>query len=78
MLPNDGHWNGEPMLPQVAGKSLRTAVKGIDSSILNRGNRNDKEAFDVAARNLVKMFQDNFGKFESVVQADVIAVAMSA
>jgi ATP-dependent phosphoenolpyruvate carboxykinase len=38
----------------------------------------DKEAFDVAARKLVQMFQDNCAKFESVVQADVMAVAMSA
>ena len=55
------------------------AVKGIDSRILKpRETWNDKEAFDVAARNLVKMLQDNFGKFESVVQADVMPVAMSA
>ena len=32
----------------------------------------------VAARKLVQMFQDNFAKIESVVQADVMAIAMSA
>jgi phosphoenolpyruvate carboxykinase (ATP) len=38
----------------------------------------DKEAYDAAASKLVQMFQDNVAKFKSVVQADVMAVAMSA
>jgi phosphoenolpyruvate carboxykinase (ATP) len=38
----------------------------------------DKEAYDAAAAKLVRMFQDNFAKFKNVVQADEMAVAMSA
>ena len=53
--------------------------KGVDSRILKpRETWSDKDAFDVVARKLVKMFQDNFAKFESVVQADGMAIAMSA
>jgi phosphoenolpyruvate carboxykinase (ATP) len=35
----------------------------------------DKAAFDQTARNLVRMFQENFVKFESHVDADVRAAA---
>jgi phosphoenolpyruvate carboxykinase (ATP) len=49
-----------------------------DAILKPRETWSDKEAFDVAARKLVQMFQDNFAKFESVVQADVMVVAMSA
>jgi phosphoenolpyruvate carboxykinase (ATP) len=35
----------------------------------------DKSAFDKTARNLVRMFQENFVKFESHVDADVRAAA---
>jgi phosphoenolpyruvate carboxykinase (ATP) len=38
----------------------------------------DKQAFDFTASRLVRMFQENFAKFENVVDADVRAVAMSA
>jgi phosphoenolpyruvate carboxykinase (ATP) len=55
------------------------AVKGIDSRILKpRETWSDKQAFDVTAKGLVRMFQENFAKFENVVDADVRAVAMSA
>jgi phosphoenolpyruvate carboxykinase (ATP) len=61
------------------GFQVPTAVKGVDSRILKpRETWSDKEAFDTAARKLVQMFKDNFAKFESVVQADVMAIAMSA
>jgi phosphoenolpyruvate carboxykinase (ATP) len=36
---------------------------------------NDKAEFDKTARSLVKMFQDNFVKFEDKVSADVRAAA---
>jgi ATP-dependent phosphoenolpyruvate carboxykinase len=49
-----------------------------DAILKPRKTWSDKEAFDVAARKLVQMFRDNFAKFESVVQADVMAIAMSA
>jgi phosphoenolpyruvate carboxykinase (ATP) len=35
----------------------------------------DKAAFDETARKLVRMFQDNFVKYESSVDADVRAAA---
>lgn len=50
----------------------------MDLQVKPRETWSDKEAFDDAARKLVEMFQDNFAKFESVVQADVMAIAMSA
>ncbi len=58
---------------------MPASVKGVDSRILKpRETWSDKEAYDTAARKLVQMFQENFAKFESVVEADVMAVAMSA
>ena len=58
---------------------MPASVKGVDSRILTpRETWSDKEAYGAAATKLVQMFQDNFAKFKSVVQADVMAVAMSA
>ena len=71
--------DGEFYTDRHFGFQVPAAVKGVDSRILKpRETWSDQEAFDVAARKLVQMFRDNFAKFESVVQADVIAVAMSA
>ena len=71
--------DGEFYIDKHFGFQVPAAVKGVDSRILKpRETWSDKEAFDVAARKLVQMFQDNFAKFESVVQADVMAIAMSA
>ena len=66
--------DGEFYIDKHFGFQVPAAVKGVDSRILKpRETWSDKEAFDVAARKLVQMFQDNFAKFESVVQADVMA-----
>ena len=71
--------DGEFYVDKHFGFQVPTAVKGADSRILQpRETWSDKEAFDTAARKLVQMFKDNFAKFESVVQADVMAIAMSA
>jgi phosphoenolpyruvate carboxykinase (ATP) len=76
----DGTLNdGEFYLDGYFGFQVPAAVKGVDSRILKpRETWSDKQAFDIAARKLVQMFQENFAKFDSVVQADVMAIAMSA
>lgn len=71
--------DGEFYIDKHFGFQVPAAVKGVDSRILRpREAWSDKEAFHVAARKLVQMFQDNFAKFESIVQADVMGSAMSA
>ena len=56
------------------GFSVPTAVPGVDAKLLNPIETwKDKTEFDTTARNLVKMFQDNFVKFEPQVDADVRA-----
>ncbi|SDS46024.1 phosphoenolpyruvate carboxykinase [Bradyrhizobium canariense] len=61
------------------GFRVPAAVRGIDSHILKpRETWSDKRAFDVTANKLVRMFQDNFAKFEGIVDPDVRAVALSA
>jgi phosphoenolpyruvate carboxykinase (ATP) len=71
--------DGEFYIDKHFGFQVPAAVKGVDSRILKpRETWSDKEAFDVAARKLVQMFQDNVAKFESVVQAEVMASGMSA
>jgi phosphoenolpyruvate carboxykinase (ATP) len=76
----DGTLNdGEFYIDKHFGFQVPASVKGVDSRILTpRETWSDKEAYDAAATKLVQMFQDNFAKFKSVVQADVRAVAMSA
>jgi phosphoenolpyruvate carboxykinase (ATP) len=76
----DGTLNdGEFYIDKHFGFQVPASVKGVDSCILQpRETWSDKEAYDAAAAKLAQMFQDNFAKFQSVVQADVMAVAMSA
>ena len=76
----DGTLNdGEFYIDEYFGFQVPASVKGVDSRILKpRETWSDKEAYDAAATKLVQMFQDNFAKFKSVVQADVMAVAVSA
>jgi phosphoenolpyruvate carboxykinase (ATP) len=48
----------------------------VPSEILNPVNTwRDKDEFDKTARTLVAMFQKNFARFESQVDADVRAAA---
>jgi phosphoenolpyruvate carboxykinase (ATP) len=58
------------------GFAVPTALPGVPSEILNPVNTwKDKDEFDKTARALVGMFQKNFAKFESKVDADVRAAA---
>ena len=58
------------------GFSVPTSVPGVPPHILNPVKTwQDKAAFDTSARKLVKMFQENFVKFEPYVDADVKAAA---
>ena len=58
------------------GFEVPTALAGVDPKILDpRETWTDKAAYDVQARALVKMFKDNFAKFEPHVDADVKAAA---
>jgi phosphoenolpyruvate carboxykinase (ATP) len=58
------------------GFAVPVAVPGVDPSILDpRGTWADKAAYDKQARRLVYMFVNNFGKFESHVDADVRSAA---
>src|SRR5260221_3859758 len=71
----DGTLNdGEFYIDKHFRFQVPASVKGVDSRILKpRETWSDKEAYDTAARKLVQMIQENFAKFESVVQTDVIA-----
>jgi len=54
------------------GFQVPTSVPGIEPQILNPSKTwADEAAFDATARRLVKMFQDNFTKFEAHVDAAV-------
>ena len=58
------------------GFEVPVALDGVDSAILNpRETWADPAAYDAQAKSLVKMFSDNFEKFESHVDADVKAAA---
>jgi len=72
-----GKLKGQPMrLDPAFGFEVPTALEGVDPKILDpRETWADKAAYDVQARALVKMFKDNFAKFEQHVDADVKAAA---
>jgi phosphoenolpyruvate carboxykinase (ATP) len=58
------------------GFQVPVAVPGIEPHLLNPFKTwKDKAEFDATARKLVRMFQDNFVKFERDVDADVRAAA---
>jgi phosphoenolpyruvate carboxykinase (ATP) len=58
------------------GFSVPTSVPGIEPHLLYPMKTwQNKKEFDETARSLVKMFQDNFTKFESNVDAEVRAAA---
>ncbi len=60
----------------VFGFQVPQSVEGVDSSILDpRQTWTDKSAYDEQARNLVRMFSENFEKFKSQVDSDVISAA---
>ncbi|ARU62076.1 phosphoenolpyruvate carboxykinase (ATP) [Tumebacillus avium] len=54
----------------IFGLALPTAVEGVPSEVLNpRNTWENKEAYDVQAKDLASRFIKNFGKFESVSEA---------
>ena len=58
------------------GFAVPTSVPGVEPHLLYPIKTwKDKAEFDETARGLVKMFQDNFTKFESKVDAEVLAAA---
>ena len=58
------------------GFSVPTSVPGVEPHLLNPIKTwKDKAEFDKTARDLVRMFQENFTKFEKHVTADVRAAA---
>jgi phosphoenolpyruvate carboxykinase (ATP) len=58
------------------GFQVPLALPGVDSQVLNpRETWADKSAYDSQARALVDMFRANFEKFETHVDADVLAAA---
>lgn len=72
-----GKLKGQPMrIDPAFGFEVPTALDGVEPKILDpRETWADKTAYDVQARALVKMFNDNFAKFEPHVDADVKAAA---
>ena len=55
---------------------MPTSVPGVEPHLLYPMKTwKDKAEFDATARELVKMFQDNFVKFEDKVDAEVRAAA---
>jgi phosphoenolpyruvate carboxykinase (ATP) len=73
----NGSLASQPMrIDPVFGFQVPTELAGVDSRILDpRSTWADPSAYDAQARRLVEMFQANFGKFETHVDADVRAAA---
>ena len=68
--------NAQMRVDPFFGFEVPVEADGIDTKILNpRDTWADKEAYDAQARALVDMFRANFAKFETHVDADVIAAA---
>jgi phosphoenolpyruvate carboxykinase (ATP) len=68
----NAHFRTDPYF----GFSVPTSVPGVEPHLLSPEKTwKDKSEFDKTARGLVKMFQDNFVKFEAQVDADVRAAA---
>lgn len=71
--------NAEFRTDPYFGFAVPTALPGVPSDILEPAKTwADKAEFDKTARALVGMFQKNFTKFESKVDAEVLAAAPEA
>ncbi len=72
-----GALKNQPMrVDPTFGFQVPVSLPGVDSKILNpRETWSDPAAYDAQARSLVEMFNKNFDKFESHVDADVKAAA---
>ncbi|SFU08716.1 phosphoenolpyruvate carboxykinase [Mesorhizobium sp. YR577] len=73
----DGSLNGAEFRTDANfGFEVPVTVPGVDSAILDpRSTWADKQAYDQQAKKLVNMFIDNFGKFETHVDASVLGAA---
>lgn len=73
----DGSLNGADMRTDSRfGFEVPTSIDGVDDKILNpRDTWADKDAYDAKADHLAGLFVENFKKFESHVDADVLATA---
>jgi phosphoenolpyruvate carboxykinase (ATP) len=55
------------------GLSYPTSIEGVPDEILNpRDTWEDKEAYDKKAKELAKMFRDNFEQFAEVASEDIL------
>ena len=73
----DGSLNAAPMRTDpVFGFEVPTDVPGVDGAILDpRSTWADPAAYDQQAQRLVAMFQNNFSKFETHVDPEVLDAA---
>jgi phosphoenolpyruvate carboxykinase (ATP) len=73
----DGRLDGAPMrTDRHFGFAVPERVDGVDPRILDpRATWGDAAAYDAMARKLVGMFVKNFAKFETMVEADVMAAS---
>ncbi|OYX23133.1 MAG: phosphoenolpyruvate carboxykinase (ATP), partial [Rhodobacterales bacterium 32-66-7] len=61
----------------VFGFDVPVSVSGMDSALLDpRGTWADPAAYDLQAKRLVAMFQDNFAQYVPFIDADVRAAAI--
>ena len=68
----------EMRIDPIFGFRVPVSVPGVSSTILvPRDTWNDKAAYDAQARKLADMFHENFKKFESHVEPDVLGAAPS-
>ena len=74
-----GALKSQPMrIDPMFGFQVPLSLTGVDPAILNpRDTWADKADYDAQAQSLVEMFNKNFAKFESHVDADVKAAAPS-
>ena len=57
----------------VFGFAVPVALAGVDQKLLNpRETWSDPKAYDAMASKLAELFHDNFAKFETYVDADVL------
>jgi phosphoenolpyruvate carboxykinase (ATP) len=64
--------NVEREIDPVFGLDVPKSCPGVPSEVLNqKGTWSDKEAFDTKARDLARMFIDNFKKFEDEAPPEV-------